>query len=180
MRISACRCPRAFCVFGIRAVRGGTTQVLPSTSTVPRSQDPPRKLGTGGPLKLGFSLSGVILLLGTASPLPVRVFVLSILTRFRLLPQCLSRNEESCSTASPPDARTVRASPDSDECSAVSPQLGIATHIVVVISLLPEVFGIADQFPRYTLLKRLHRFGQSLSLGSLSKKCTCSGMTTYP
>src|SRR5216684_6127976 len=78
--------------------------------------------GTGGPLKLGFSLSGVILLLGTASPLPVRVFVLSILTRFRLLPQCLSRNEESCSTASPPDARTVRASPDSDECSAVSPR----------------------------------------------------------
>src|SRR5258708_8004678 len=65
---------------------------------------------TGGPLKLGFSLSGVILVLGTASPLPVRVFVLSILTRFRLLPQCLSPNEESCSTASPPDARTVRAS----------------------------------------------------------------------
>src|SRR5258708_17960081 len=44
-------------------------------------------------------------------------------------------------------------------------ELGIATHIVVVISLLPEVFGIADQFPRYTLPKRLHRFGQSLSLG---------------
>src|SRR6266481_5930411 len=103
MRISACRCPRAFCVFGIPAVRGGTTP-------------------TGGPLKLGFSLSGVILLLGTASPLPVRVFVLSILTRSRLLLQCLSRNEESCSTASPPDARTVRASPDSDECSAVSPR----------------------------------------------------------
>src|SRR5260370_33914177 len=66
-------------------------------------------------LKLGFSLSGVILLLGTASPLPVRVFVLSTLTRSRLLLQCLSRSEESCSTANLPDARTVRASPDPDD-----------------------------------------------------------------
>src|SRR5258708_13984391 len=49
-------------------------------------------------------------------------------------------------------------------------ELGIATHIVVVISLLPEVFGIADQFPRYTLPKRLHRFGQSLSLGLTQQK----------
>src|SRR5260370_13696616 len=49
-------------------------------------------------------------------------------------------------------------------------ELGIATHIVVVISLLPEVFGIADQFPRYTLLKRLHPFGQSLSLGLTQHK----------
>src|SRR5258707_7299689 len=49
-------------------------------------------------------------------------------------------------------------------------ELGIATHIVVAISLLPEVFGIADQFPRYTLLKRLHRFGQSLSLGLTPQK----------
>src|SRR5258708_11427260 len=49
-------------------------------------------------------------------------------------------------------------------------ELAIATHTVVVISLLPEVFGIADQFPRYTLLKRLHRFGQSLSLGLTQQK----------
>src|SRR5258708_24227614 len=94
---------------------------------------------TGGPLKLGFSLSGVILLVGTASPLPVRVFVLSILTRFRLLPQCLSRNEESCSTASPPDARTVRDTP-----------------------CLRDFIASA-------------RVSRS---GSLSKRCTCSGMTT--
>jgi hypothetical protein len=49
-------------------------------------------------------------------------------------------------------------------------ELGIATYIVVVISLLPEVFGIADQPPRYTLLKGLHRFGQSLSLGLAQQK----------
>src|SRR5258707_1252023 len=49
-------------------------------------------------------------------------------------------------------------------------ELGIATYIVVVISLLPEVFGTADQPPRYTLLKGLHRFGQSLSLGLAQQK----------
>jgi hypothetical protein len=41
---------------------------------------------------------------------------------------------------------------------------------VVVISLLPEVFGIPDQPPRHTLLQGLHRFGQSLSLGLAQQK----------
>jgi hypothetical protein len=54
-------------------------------------------------------------------------------------------------------------------------ELGIATYIVVVISLLPEMFGIADQPPGYALLQRLHRFGQSLSLRFVDQKMNVLG-----
>jgi len=51
-------------------------------------------------------------------------------------------------------------------------------HVEVVITRLPEVFLVANQSPCHRLLQRLSATASVPRSGSLSSRCTCSGMTT--
>ena len=48
---------------------------------------------------------------------------------------------------------------------AQADELGIIPDIEIVIALLPEVFGRADQAPRHSLLQRFERIGERAALG---------------
>ena len=46
----------------------------------------------------------------------------------------------------------------------VLPKLRIISNVEIVVPLLAEMLGIAYQAPRYSLLPRLQRIGQSIPL----------------
>ena len=43
-------------------------------------------------------------------------------------------------------------------------KLRIISNVEIVVPLLPEMLGIANQAPRYSLLQRLQRIGQRIPL----------------
>ena len=112
----------------------------------------------GGPFKPSVGLSGAVPLLGRAAQSLVRAFLQPTRIQFPLALRSLPRSGESCSTPSLPHARTTRDSPDFGGCSEAFDELPIIANVEIVVPLLPEVPGIADQSPRQTLLQRLERF----------------------
>lgn len=86
------------------------------------SHDQLKMLKAGGPLKPSFGLSGAVPPPDTFSPPLVRVFALSIPTRFRPVPHSQLRSGENCSTPTLPDVRITPPSPDCGECNAAFPQ----------------------------------------------------------
>jgi len=95
---------------------------MPARNHEAESQDAPSRSPAGGPLKPDFGLSGAVRLLDKVFPRLVRVFVPSILTRSRPVPQSRLHRGENCSIPSPPDIRTTRLRQDFDEYSAAFAQ----------------------------------------------------------
>jgi|SRR5216684_3378832 len=81
-------------------LKGGPTNLsFPRKSPLQLSREAKFSIGTGGPLKPAFGLSGgAVLQLDKVFPPLVRVFVLSIPTRTLRVPQRRLRSGENCST----------------------------------------------------------------------------------
>ena len=85
--------------------------------------NPPEHAIAGGPFKPSVGLSGVqVPRLGTFSLLLARAFWKPTPIQSPRVLRGPWRNGENCSTPSLPDVRTVRASPDCDECSEAFPR----------------------------------------------------------
>ena len=95
--------------------------------------------GTGGPLKLAFGLSGAVRPLDHVFPPLVCVFVPSILNRSRPVPRGPLRSGENCSTASPPDVRTIPALDRiAMNIAQLLHKLRTIANVEIVVPLLPK------------------------------------------
>jgi hypothetical protein len=54
-------------------------------------------------------------------------------------------------------------------------KLRFIPNIEIIVALLPEMFRLADQSPRYSLLQRLYRVGESVLLGFAEQRVNVFG-----